>query len=341
MRWGAGCTAWRIGWPCRPVLTARGRIVTSVGRLTVCPGSRSPRSVRTTTIGAPRCTKRSARLPERFRLPVVLCYLEGKTHAQAAFELRWGEATLRRRLADARDLLRSRLTRRGVAVSGGALAAALTRQATAAVPTGWAESLARTAVGLPAGSIAAVASRGDRWSAACSSCKLQGIATAALILVAVSMVAPHLVPAGLAARRPRKVAALRPLLRWSRHRRRRCAASARATRRCGRAGANCHGQWPRPRPRRQAVCRGQGLLLSAQSREDDLFAAGPPAPDAISDADGRFRFQIADPGFQTLQVQATWSHPDRRGPGPRIRAGLDVVHHDRRGQGPDAQARPG
>ena len=58
-----------------------------------------------------------ARLPERLRQPVVLCYLEGRTHAQAARELSWSEATLRRRLANARDLLHSRLTRRGVAVS--------------------------------------------------------------------------------------------------------------------------------------------------------------------------------------------------------------------------------
>ena len=91
-----------------------------------------------------------ARLPERFRQPVVLCYLEGKTHAQAALELRWSEATLRRRLADARGLLRSRLARRGVAVSGGALAAAMASQATAAVPPAWVDALARVAAG-PAG----------------------------------------------------------------------------------------------------------------------------------------------------------------------------------------------
>ena len=47
-----------------------------------------------------------ARLPAKLRVPVVLCYLEGLTHAQAALQLRCGEATVRRRLAGARDRLR-------------------------------------------------------------------------------------------------------------------------------------------------------------------------------------------------------------------------------------------
>ena len=81
-----------------------------------------------------------ARLPERLRQPVVLCYLEGRTHEQAALELSWSEATLRRRLADARDLLHSRLTRRGVAVSVAALAAAMESQAMAAVPPAWVDA---------------------------------------------------------------------------------------------------------------------------------------------------------------------------------------------------------
>ena len=104
-----------------------------------------------------------ARLPERLRLPIVLCYLEGKTHAQAAFELRWSEATLRRRLADARDLLRARLTRSGVAVSAAALAAAMSPQATAAVPPAWVDALARVAAG-PITGAAVTAARPD-WPA--------------------------------------------------------------------------------------------------------------------------------------------------------------------------------
>ena len=55
------------------------------------------------------------RLPEKYRTPVVLCYLEGLTHDQAAQKLRWPVGTVRSRLSGARERLRSRLVRRGVA----------------------------------------------------------------------------------------------------------------------------------------------------------------------------------------------------------------------------------
>jgi RNA polymerase sigma factor (sigma-70 family) len=55
------------------------------------------------------------RLPESFRAPIVLCYLEGLTHDQAAHRLGWPVGTVRSRLSRGRDRLRDRLERRGVA----------------------------------------------------------------------------------------------------------------------------------------------------------------------------------------------------------------------------------
>ncbi len=64
------------------------------------------------------------RLPERYRLPLVLCYLEGATRDEAAQQLGWSLATVRRRVDRGRELLHARLLRRGVtlpAALGGAL----------------------------------------------------------------------------------------------------------------------------------------------------------------------------------------------------------------------------
>ena len=54
------------------------------------------------------------RLPDRYRLPIVLCYLEGKTNEQAAAQLHWPVGTVKGRLWRARSQLRDRLSRRGL-----------------------------------------------------------------------------------------------------------------------------------------------------------------------------------------------------------------------------------
>ncbi len=55
------------------------------------------------------------RLPEKYRAPLILCYLRGRTHQQAAEELRCPVGTVHSRLARGLDLLKKRLTRRGFA----------------------------------------------------------------------------------------------------------------------------------------------------------------------------------------------------------------------------------
>ena len=52
------------------------------------------------------------RLPDKYRIPVILSYLEGKTNEEVAELLHWPVGTVKGRLSSARALLRSRLTRR-------------------------------------------------------------------------------------------------------------------------------------------------------------------------------------------------------------------------------------
>jgi RNA polymerase sigma factor (sigma-70 family) len=60
-----------------------------------------------------------ARLPERYRLPLVLCLLEGRTIEEAARQLGWSVGSLRGRLTRGRERLRRWLMRRGVDLSVG------------------------------------------------------------------------------------------------------------------------------------------------------------------------------------------------------------------------------
>jgi RNA polymerase sigma factor (sigma-70 family) len=93
-----------------------------------------------------------ARLPEKFKEPVILCDLEGKTRKEAARLLGVPEGTICSRLATARKLLAERLSRHGAALPCGALAALLSASSASAGPpkellAGTGEAAGRLAAG--------------------------------------------------------------------------------------------------------------------------------------------------------------------------------------------------
>lgn len=94
-----------------------------------------------------------ARLPDRLRGPLILCYLQGKTHTEAAGELGCPLSTLSDRLARGCEILRGRLARRGLTLAAGhvALALATTRSAGASLPPGGERTTAEAAISFAAG----------------------------------------------------------------------------------------------------------------------------------------------------------------------------------------------
>ncbi len=91
------------------------------------------------------------RLPGRYREPIVLCDLEGRSRKEVARQLGIPEGTLSSRLAAARKQLAERLGRRGLVVSTGALAAALPQIASAFVPVSLVNFTVQTAMLVAAG----------------------------------------------------------------------------------------------------------------------------------------------------------------------------------------------
>jgi RNA polymerase sigma factor (sigma-70 family) len=86
------------------------------------------------------------RLPARYRAPFLLCYLQGLTNDEAARRLGCPRGTVLSRLSRARELLRGRLTRRGIGLSGAALVTALSENlGAAAVPPALLEATVRLA----------------------------------------------------------------------------------------------------------------------------------------------------------------------------------------------------
>jgi RNA polymerase sigma factor (sigma-70 family) len=80
---------------------------------------------------APVLDREVTRLPEKYRLPFILCYFEGKTNEAAAAQLGCPRGTVLSRLARARERLRERLGRRGLTLGVGPFALLLVQHARA------------------------------------------------------------------------------------------------------------------------------------------------------------------------------------------------------------------
>lgn len=94
------------------------------------------------------------RLPEEYRRPIMLCYLDGMTHQEVARRLDWPVGTVKVRLVRGRRLLRERLERRGIALGAGLLALLSTASRAQAMTAPLAESTTRAML------LAAAARRG-------------------------------------------------------------------------------------------------------------------------------------------------------------------------------------
>jgi RNA polymerase sigma factor (sigma-70 family) len=144
-------------------------------------------------------------VPEKHRAALVLCYLEGKSHEEAARQLGCPVGTLGSWVARGRKQLRDRLARRGLALSAAALATALAANGTAAaLPAALLRASLRLAAGdgaagLVSAGAAALAAGGLKTSFA-SKGKAIGALVLALGLVAGGLGA--LAPRGLADREP-------------------------------------------------------------------------------------------------------------------------------------------
>jgi RNA polymerase sigma factor (sigma-70 family) len=97
------------------------------------------------------------RLPEKYRAPVVLCYLQGMSYAEAAWHLECSKGAVALRLEQGRDRLRNRLNRRGLALWVGMVPGLLAPSRLAVpVPSALNTATAKTACLLAVGGKAAI-----------------------------------------------------------------------------------------------------------------------------------------------------------------------------------------
>jgi membrane fusion protein, heavy metal efflux system len=147
---------WLYTTACRAALRARLR-GTHQARVQGLPGDvPAPEAADNSSCDLrPLLDEEIARLPLKYRLPVLFVYLQGKTTAEVALQLGCPRGTVCSRLSWARDRLRSRLLRRGFTYSGPALVTALYYGSAKAVPPGLVQATLKGALAFATGQVTA------------------------------------------------------------------------------------------------------------------------------------------------------------------------------------------
>jgi RNA polymerase sigma factor (sigma-70 family) len=242
------------------------------------------------------------RLPENYRAPLVLCYLEEKTQEEAARLLGWSKGAVIGRLQRGRELLRKRLRQRGLTLSASLAASALALgSASAAVPASLSASTLQAALQLAAGRgtaaglvLAQVAALVEGASTMMFVNKAK-IVTALLLALSAGI-------AGFAAMK-RGVRAADPP---------EDAKSAEAAKAENRSALTKEGK---PAPKDSITVRGRVLDPDGKPVADAKLYLGHYGPkDAVavsekakSDVDGRFQFDF--PKSQLSKAQVVWRDP--------------------------------
>jgi RNA polymerase sigma factor (sigma-70 family) len=149
------------------------------------------------------------RLPDSYRLPLLLCYLGGLTRDEAAATLDCSTAVLRGRLERGRDKLKSRLVRRGVALSAGLLAALRSSPAAAGPSPALIQLTLRSAEGLTSPAVGALVRGALPMVLTSKTSMALGIALVGLLGVALALRQPT-IGAGEKSASPRKEQATTP-----------------------------------------------------------------------------------------------------------------------------------
>jgi RNA polymerase sigma factor (sigma-70 family) len=239
------------------------------------------------------------RLPDKYRLPLMLCYLEGRSQEEAAGQLGWSKGTFRGRLDRGREHLRRRLASRGVALSALLCATVVAPRAAAEALM---VSVVRAAVSSTVGGAAsdAVSARASALAEGVTramwSSKLK-VATAVLLAVGLVAGAGALAareraatgqPSAVTGQKPEPAAAKEP------------AKPPAADEKADSVEVSGRVVGPDGKPFAGAT------VFFARSVLDQRDPPARPPDTVTSDADGRFRLRVARTGYQDDHEKAHW-----------------------------------